>query len=167
MFEAGKVPRVLALLRDAGCEVWVAGGWGIDALVDRITREHRDLDLVHRVEREPLLIRTLESAGFAEQPDVSPGRPARFVMTDRDGDDLDLHPLLFASDGSAVQRIDAAGGISSHPPDCFVTGVIDGVRVPCLSAAQQVHFHQGYDPGDRDLHDMALLRDAFGITTHF
>ncbi|MFG3292126.1 nucleotidyltransferase domain-containing protein [Streptomyces sp. NPDC048179] len=39
--------------------------------------------------------------------------------------------------------------------------------VPCLSAAQQVHFHHGYDPTPRDRHDMARLRRAFGITTHF
>ncbi|MEU4834306.1 hypothetical protein [Streptosporangium sp. NPDC023615] len=167
MFEAGEVLRVSALLRDAGCEVWIGGGWGIDALVGRITREHRDLDLLHRVEQEPLLIGTLEAAGFVERPGVSPGRPARFVMTDRDGHDLDLHPLLFAPDGSAVQRIDTDGGTLSYPADCFVTGVIDGVRVPCLSAGRQVHFHQGYEPGDQDRHDMALLRDAFGITTHF
>ncbi|MFI6506407.1 nucleotidyltransferase domain-containing protein [Streptosporangium sp. NPDC050855] len=49
----------------------------------------------------------------------------------------------------------------------FVTGVIDGVPVPCLSVAQQVHFHQGYEPTDRDRHDMARLRDVFGVATHF
>ncbi|WP_410007823.1 nucleotidyltransferase domain-containing protein [Planotetraspora sp. A-T 1434] len=35
MFEAAEVLRVLTLLRTAGCEVWVGGGWGIDALVGR------------------------------------------------------------------------------------------------------------------------------------
>jgi lincosamide nucleotidyltransferase A/C/D/E len=48
-----------------------------------------------------------------------------------------------------------------------VTGAIDGVAVPCISAAQQVYFHQGYEPTDRDLHDMAQLRATFGIITHF
>jgi lincosamide nucleotidyltransferase A/C/D/E len=36
---------VLADLTEAGCSVWVAGGWGVDALVGRQTRLHRDLDL--------------------------------------------------------------------------------------------------------------------------
>lgn len=39
--------------------------------------------------------------------------------------------------------------------------------VPCLSAEQQVYFHQGYEPTDRDLHDMARLREGFRIATHF
>ncbi|WP_214413274.1 nucleotidyltransferase domain-containing protein [Sphaerisporangium fuscum] len=159
--------RTMDLLTEAGCDVWIAGGWGVDALVGRITREHRDLDLLHRVEQEPLLIRTLESAGFAERSGISPGRPARFVMADRDGRELDLHPLLFAPDGSAVQRLDTRGGTLTYPADCFVTGTIDGVRVRCLSATQQNHFHQGYEPSDRDRQDMARLRETFGITTHF
>ncbi|MFB7714132.1 nucleotidyltransferase domain-containing protein, partial [Streptomyces sp. NPDC056105] len=53
------------------------------------------------------------------------------------------------------------------PRSCFVTGTIKGWSVPCLSAAQQVYFHQGYDPSERDRHDMAQLRRAFGIATHF
>ncbi|MEV6865550.1 hypothetical protein AB0M44_31675 [Streptosporangium subroseum] len=167
MFEVDEVLRVLALLRHAGCEVWIGGGWGIDALVGKATREHRDLDLMHRVEQEPLLIRTLEVAGFVEQPDALPGRPVRFVMADPSGHDLDLHPLLFNPDGSAVQHADTRGGTFPYPADSFVVGVIGGVEVPCLSAAQQVYFHQGYDPGDRDRHDMARLREAFGIATHF
>jgi lincosamide nucleotidyltransferase A/C/D/E len=167
VFEVDEVLRVLALLRHAGCEVWIGGGWGIDALVGKATREHRDLDLMHRVEQEPLLIRTLEAAGFVEQPDVLPGRPVRFVMADPSGHELDLHPLLFNPDGSAVQHADTRGGTFPYPAGSFVVGVIGGVRVPCLSAAQQVYFHQGYDPGDRDRHDMARLREAFGIATHF
>jgi lincosamide nucleotidyltransferase A/C/D/E len=41
------VLAVLAVLREAGAEVWVGGGWGIDALVGEQTRDHRDLDLMH------------------------------------------------------------------------------------------------------------------------
>jgi lincosamide nucleotidyltransferase A/C/D/E len=167
MMDARLVLRLLALLRDAGCEVWVAGGWGIDALVGKVTREHRDLDLLHRAEQEPLLIATLEAAGFVERPEVQPGRPARFVMADHHGHELDLHPLRFDTDGSAVQPADDRGGTFHYPADAFTTGMIEGVAVACLSAAQQVAFHQGYEPGDRDRHDMARLREAFGIATHF
>ncbi|MEU7856900.1 aminoglycoside adenylyltransferase [Nonomuraea sp. NPDC049141] len=167
MMDASVLLRVLALLRDVGCEVWVAGGWGIDALVGKVTREHRDLDLLHRVEQEPLLIKTLEAAGFAEQSDASPGRPVRFVMKDQRGHELDLHPLRFEADGSAVQQADGHGGVFLYPADAFTTGMIESVAVGCLSAAQQVAFHQGYEPSDRDRHDMAQLREAFGIATHF
>ena len=40
-----EVGRVLDALDAAGVRAWVEGGWGIDALVGRSTREHDDLDL--------------------------------------------------------------------------------------------------------------------------
>ncbi len=46
-----------------------------------------------------------------------------------------------------------------------MTGTINETPVPCLSAEQQVYFHQGYPRPPRDHHDMAQLRHAFGITT--
>jgi lincosamide nucleotidyltransferase A/C/D/E len=42
-----------------------------------------------------------------------------------------------------------------------------GATVPCLSPEQQVCFHKGYGPAAHDRHDMALLRQRIGITTHF
>ncbi|MFJ6571872.1 nucleotidyltransferase domain-containing protein [Streptomyces sp. NPDC091292] len=158
------VLAVLALLHDAGAEVWIGGGWGIDALVGRATRPHRDLDLVHRAEQEPDLLAALGAAGFTETVDW---RPVRFVLADGRGRELDLHPLEFAPDGSAVQTSMDPEHPFTYPASCFSTGTIQGATVPCLSAEQQVRFHQGYEPAERDLHDMALLRDAFGIATHF
>jgi hypothetical protein len=47
---------VLDVLRNAGADVWIGGGWGIDALVGRQTRQHRDLDLMHRKSQEPAVV---------------------------------------------------------------------------------------------------------------
>jgi lincosamide nucleotidyltransferase A/C/D/E len=83
------VLAILALLRSAGAEVWIAGDWGIDALVGA----HLDW------------------------------RPVRFVLTDAGGRQIDLHPLLFAPDGSARQasmdlgrfsQLRRAFGIATH-----------------------------------------------------
>jgi lincosamide nucleotidyltransferase A/C/D/E len=134
--DAGTVLRVLDAVKPA--EVRLAGGWGIDALLGRQTREHRDLDL----------------------------RPVRFVLSDG-ATELDLHPLVFAADGSATQQADDEGATFPYPANCFGTGRVDGVEVPCVSVAQQVFFHQGYAPADRDLADMRHLREAFGARTHF
>lgn len=158
------VLSVLALLRRAEVEVWVGGGWGIDALVGERTRDHRDLDLMHRREQEPAVLAALAGAGFVESLDW---RPVRFVVTAPDGREIDLHPLVFAADGSATQASLEPYRPFDYPPSAFVTGTIGGTPVPCLSAEQQVHFHQGYEPTERDRHDMAQLRRAFGIPTHF
>jgi lincosamide nucleotidyltransferase A/C/D/E len=161
---ADHVLAVLALLRKAGADIWVGGGWGIDALVSEQTRAHRDLDLMHRQDQEAAVVAALAGAGFAESLDR---RPVRFVLADRAEREIDLHPLVFASDGSAVQASPAPDRPFVYPAECFVAGTIQGVAVGCLSAEQQVYFHQGYEPTDRDRHDMARLRGAFGIATHF
>ncbi|MFD5073479.1 nucleotidyltransferase domain-containing protein [Streptomyces sp. NPDC058371] len=161
---ADDVLSLLALLRRAGVDVWIGGGWGIDALVGEQTRPHRDLDLAHRREQEPAVVAALAAAGFVETLDW---RPVRFVLTDPGGREIDLHPLVFAADGSAVQASPDPGSPFPYPATCFVTGTVLGTTVPCLSPEQQVFFHQGYEPADHDRHDMALLREAFGIATHF
>ncbi|MDX6362509.1 MAG: lincosamide nucleotidyltransferase [Streptomyces sp.] len=161
---ADDVLSLLSLLRRAGVDIWIGGGWGIDALVGEETRPHRDLDLAHRQDQEPALVAALAAAGFTETLDW---RPVRFVVTDPGGREIDLHPLVFAADGSAVQASPDPARPFRYPAECFVTGTVRGTTVPCLSPEQQVHFHQGYEPADRDRHDMALLRKAFGIATHF
>ena len=164
VMSAEDVLAVLALLRAAAIDVWIGGGWGIDALVGRETRPHQDLDLMHRAEQEPAVIAALAAAAFAQTLDW---RPVRFVVADPGGREIDLHPLTFAPDGSAVQASLEPGRPFVYPARCFVTGRIGGAAVPCLSAEQQVYFHQGYEPKDRDRHDMAQLRGAFGLDTHF
>jgi lincosamide nucleotidyltransferase A/C/D/E len=161
---ADDVLSVLARLRAAGAEIWVGGGWGIDALIGRQTRPHRDLDLMHRAEQEPAVVAALAEAGFAQTLDW---RPVRFVVARPTGQEIDLHPLTFAADGSAVQASLEPGRPFAYPAECFVTGRIGDTTVDCLSAEQQVYFHQGYQPSERDRQDMAQLRAAFGIDTHF
>ncbi|MCX5166559.1 amino acid transporter [Streptomyces antibioticus] len=159
-----EVLSIVALLRRAGADVWVGGGWGIDALVGEQTRDHRDLDLMHRQDQEVAVLAALSAAGFAESLDW---RPVRFVMTAPDGREIDLHPLVFSDDGSALQASPDPQRPFVYPSSCFVTGTIQGTPVACLSAEQQVYFHQGYEPSQRDRHDMAQLRRVFGIATHF
>jgi lincosamide nucleotidyltransferase A/C/D/E len=161
---ADDVLSILAVLRNADADIWIGGGWGIDALVGQQTRRHRDLDLMHRKSQEPAVVAALANAGFAETLDW---RPVRFVVTDPHGREIDLHPLIFAADGSAVQASPDPEHPFAYPASCFDTGTILGTTVPCLSPEQQVYFHQGYEPADHDRHDMARLRQAFGIATHF
>jgi lincosamide nucleotidyltransferase A/C/D/E len=35
---------VVNTLRAAGCSAWLFGGWGLDARIGRITRDHGDIE---------------------------------------------------------------------------------------------------------------------------
>ncbi len=146
---AAEVLRVLAVLERA----WVAGGWGVDALVGEQTREHRDLDLAIDAHTEAKALEALDALGYRVETDW---RPARVELAAGHERFVDLHPVTFDAHGHGRQS-DLDGGHFDYPPECFVTGRIGGQAVPCLSVEQQRRFHTGYEPRDVDRHDLALL----------
>jgi lincosamide nucleotidyltransferase A/C/D/E len=151
---APDVTAVLGLFERAGIPVWIGGGWGVDALVGRQTRDHADLDLMFDQNLEAAVIELLRPLAYSETLDW---RPGRFVMSDGTRQ-LDLHPIELLPDGSAVQDTHD-GQRFDYPPDGFGAGTIDAHPVPCISAALQWTFHQGYEPAAKDLHDLALLEE--------
>lgn len=148
-----EVLAVLADLREAGCRVWVGGGWGVDALVGRQTRAHRDLDVAVDAADEERAIGVLQGRGYAVETDW---RPVRVELAASALRWVDLHPLRWDETGHGRQA-DLKGGTFDYPPDAFSVGTLARVQVPCLSRDQQMRFHRGYQPRDIDLHDIDLL----------
>lgn len=155
---AAQAVDLLTRFATAGIDTWVAGGWAVDALVGRQTRLHGDLDLAVNAEQLGLLLDLLHSDGFEVTTDWS---PVRLELTAPDGRVLDLHPVSFDAGGAGVQS-GFDGDVFRYAADGFTTGWIDGRRVPCLSAAQQLRFREGYEPREVDRHDIALLRHLVG-----
>lgn len=149
-----EVIAVLTDLREANCRLWVAGGWGFDALVGWQTRSHRDLDLALDAEHEPAAIEVLGLLGYAVETDW---RPVRLELVAPNRGWVDLHPVAFDRTGHGRQA-NLAGGHFDYPPQAFTEGTLGGVAVPCLSRDQQVRFHRGYLPRPADLHDLQLLK---------
>jgi [ribosomal protein S5]-alanine N-acetyltransferase len=148
------VLRVLATLSERNVPVWVAGGWGIDALLGEQTRTHADLDLAYRVEDEPALFDGLAQLGYRI---VLDHRPSRIAVADDAGHEVDLHPVRFDVHGFGVQA-GLHGEAFHYPANGFTTGLIGRTRVGCLTAEQQLRFHTGYQPRDRDRLDLARLK---------
>ncbi|WP_397895346.1 nucleotidyltransferase domain-containing protein [Streptomyces canus] len=73
----------------------------------------------------------------------------RFAVTAPGGREIDLHPLVFAGDGSAVRASGELERPFTYPASASVTGTVGGRAVPCLSAGQQAYFHQGYESSPR------------------
>ena len=152
---------LLRLFESAGLEVWLDGGWAVDALLGDQTRPHKDVDIILRVTDLPKLCGILANMGFEIR---SGGTESNFVLADHSGLEVDVHAIVFDQDGNGVYRmgngsdwIFPAAGFSGR-------GVVQGVSVRCLSPEAQVLCHShGYVPTEKDLQDMELLQARFGV----
>jgi lincosamide nucleotidyltransferase A/C/D/E len=158
--DAQEVLRVLHALDVAGVRVGVTGGWGIDALLRRQTREHGDVDLGIPSDSVNGAIAALLAVGYTIDSDE---RPARVVLTNADGQ-VDLHPIVMLLSGAGVQT-GFDGQTFEYPPGSLeAEGEIGGRIVRCGSPELQVTFHRGYEPREHDRHDMAALAEAFDLS---
>jgi lincosamide nucleotidyltransferase A/C/D/E len=145
----------------AGIDVWLEGGWGVDALLGEQTRSHKDVDLIVRVADLPKLREALGGNGFALQEG---GTPSNFVLADPAGREVDVHAVEFDRDGNGVYRM-ADGRDWIFPAAGFAgRGVVGGRGVRCLTPEVQVLCHgPWYVPTENDIQDMKLLRERFGV----
>jgi len=148
-----EVLAVLGALETAGCRLWLEGGWGVDALVGYQTRPHRDVDVDIDAECEEAALAALAALGYVVETDW---RPNRVELAAPGRGWVDVHPLLLAEDGSARQAA-LDGGFHVFPAAFFTLGSLDGVPVPCVSAAAQRLFRGGYEARAADIHDLDQL----------
>ncbi|MFW2383415.1 MAG: 2'-5' RNA ligase family protein [Acidimicrobiales bacterium] len=165
-FRAAEVERIGTALDRAGAVWFIAGGWGVDALVGRQTRHHGDLDLCVEVAAggEAKAIEALAAVGYEVTVPRAPSGhqfPFRAVLRDRSGRTVDLILVTCLDTSPTDEMVPVLGR-----DDC-ATGhiVVDGapVRVPCLSAALQMALHCGYIPQARDRRDVSVLAETFGL----
>lgn len=144
--------RVLALLDLIAAEailVYVAGGWGVDALAGRQTRQHYDLDLL--IDADPVQMArvgdVLRREGFRKAgTEHNPGLP------------MPWRHLWQHDDGYSVEVLPAALNDPPFGDTAFTFGTIEGRPVPCLSVALQLALHTGYPPRSVDAADTDLLK---------
>jgi len=154
--------KILRILKSHRIEVWIDGGWGVDALLGHQSRPHDDLDLVLRQSEIWRIAEVLGKAGFRRVEEAA--RPFNFVMVDRRGREVDLHGVVFDPAGNGLYGPQPATGSGRMYPAAAFTGIgtIDGESVQCMTAEYQVANHAGYDPGDADFHDVKALHERFG-----
>ncbi len=153
--------ELLQLIKDAGIPVWLDGGWGVDVLLGTQTRTHKDVDIILPVADVPKLQELLARRRFV----VKEGKPPdSFVLADGCGLEIDVHAIAFDNNGNGLYRMQN-GEDWVYPAEGFNgRGVIDGMSVRCLSPTAQVLCHaHGYLPTEKDIRDMGLLQERFGV----
>ena len=152
---------LLRLLDDSSIEVWLDGGWGVDALLHEQTRRHMDVDIIVRLSDVSELRNLLQRRGFALK-EGSP--PNSFVLADGLGLEVDVHAVVFDDADNGVYRMEN-GEDWIYPVEGFGgVGLVDGIEVQCLTPAVQVLCHaHGYEPVEKDFLDMEHLRARFAV----
>ena len=151
------VLEILRCLESSSIEVWLDGGWGVDALVGEQTRPHNDLDIVVREADVPRLRSMLADEGFRE---IEGGTSWNFVLADERGRQVDVHTVRFDEEGNGLYGPDGlmypAGWLDG-------IGTVRGIRVRCKTAEAQMVDRVGYEWRAGDTHDVSLLHQRLGI----
>ncbi|HEV2706780.1 MAG TPA: nucleotidyltransferase family protein [Pyrinomonadaceae bacterium] len=153
--------ELLRLFESASIPVWLDGGWGVDALLQRQTRSHKDVDIILPVGDVPKLQGLLAERGFT----VREGKPPdSFVLADGAGLEVDVHAVTFDNLGNGVYRMQNGEDWIYSAQHLSGQGSIGGENVRCLTPEAQVLCHAyGYALAEKDYRDMELLEEHFGV----
>lgn len=144
---------VLDLLDNMKISYWLDGGWGVDVLAGRQTREHRDIDINFDSQYTDKLLHILKERGYEIVTDL---RPTRIELHHSQLGYIDIHPFVLNNDTTAKQA-DLEGGWYEFEADIFGSAVFNGRDIPCISIKGQKLFHSGYELREIDKHDIKIL----------
>ena len=158
---AADVLSLYNALANLGVEIWIDGGWGVDALLEKQTRTHKDLDIVIQQQDVTKLRALLESQGYQEIK-LEIARPHNFVLADDHGHEIDVHVIVLDEVGNGIYGPAENGEM--YPVDGLAgIGNITGQTVKCISARWTINFHSGYELKEKDYQDVSALCEKFGI----
>ena len=86
------VIEIHSTLTNFGIDIWIDGGWGVDALLGWQTRLHKDLDIViedHNVVRFERFLAYQRYRRAKREIE----RPFNFVLADDKGREIDVHVI--------------------------------------------------------------------------
>jgi lincosamide nucleotidyltransferase A/C/D/E len=173
MVSAEDVTRVYQSLLANDMQVWLTGGWGIDALLREQTRPHKDLDFIMLVDDVVRMRELLARDGFRLMklwPENTwavdshgTETATAFVLHDGEGREIDAHAMWCDDQGNGVPAWAGDEGLVFKRQDLAAEGMIAGVTVQCLSPEMQVSCHSGYELPSVQSRDLQLLRARFGV----
>ena len=157
------IKAVVSTLDAAGISAWLFGGWGLDARIGRITREHGDVEFwVERTDagRSKAVLTGAGATALATQP---PEEACEFTW---DGADFSTAYFDRRPDGSSIQLL---GRWSDwlFPPNSFgdEPGTLGGTPVLAMSVAGMIAMKEQFPSlrnggpwRQKDIDDMAVLR---------
>lgn len=146
--------NIIDLLESTKITYWIDGGWGVDLLFGKQTRNHRDIDINFDAKYTDELIEFLLNKGYKIDTDWL---PVRMELYSEEYGYLDIHPFILNEDGTSKQA-DLEGGWYEFEKDYFGSVSFENRIIPCISLKGQFIFHSGYELREKDIHDIAILK---------
>ncbi|WP_220504388.1 nucleotidyltransferase domain-containing protein [Microbispora sp. H13382] len=154
--DAETVSGIYGYLAERGVKIWIDGGWCVDALLGRQTREHPDLDVALAREDEERFIEHMTDLGYTKRRDDN-DTAWNYVVTDDRGRRVDVHVFEYDETGRNVYGIEYPHGSLTGE------GTIDGRTVACVAPEWMFAFKTAYPPAEKDLEDVRALSETFGF----
>ena len=157
-------PEVIWLyktLHQSGIAIWIDGGWGVDALLERQSRPHKDLDIVIQQEDVEKFRGLLTRQGYNEIK-LEIARPHNFVLGDTHGHEIDVHVIVIDDQGNGIYG-PLENGEMYPAPALTGRGRIRNQEMCCVSPEWTVKFHSGYELKEKDFQDVSAVCEKFGI----
>jgi hypothetical protein len=107
--------RVASLLQDVRCRWGVAGGWALDLFLDRVTREHQDVEVAIFREDQFVLQEYLSSRGWSLEC-VHQGRLSPWPKGERL--ELPIHEIWCRTQSGPLRRLEVL--LNERQGDTFV-----------------------------------------------
>ncbi len=158
---AADVINLYTELQNLNIEIWVDGGWCVDALLGAETRSHHDLDIVVQQKDVPALRELLQERGYRDAK-LEEARAWNFVMGDDVGREIDFHVIVLDEHGNGAYG-PAENGEMYPAASLTGTGSIIGQAVRCISPEWTVKFHSGYKLKEKDYRGVSALCRKFGL----
>jgi hypothetical protein len=146
------------ILLELDVKCWLRGGWAIDFLLGRITREHSDIDLVTLIQYRTPLEKALLEAGFQLIP-ISE------LQTDfiKDGIDISFVFVIISNDGRIIANgfPDWEWSSDALPTQSYE---LHGISSYVLSPLQLLEEKQVYEKGTgrkprpKDIESMRVIQ---------
>jgi lincosamide nucleotidyltransferase A/C/D/E len=142
--------------KENNIDVWICGGWCVDALLGKQTREHQDFDIaVHRNDNS--ILRSLLENNDYQEEQRDDSSEFMYVMKNIAGLEVDIHAFEYDENGKNTYGVEFPYGSLTG------TGTINGQTVKCISPEWMYIFNTSYDPKEKDIHDIQALCKKYGF----
>jgi hypothetical protein len=165
--QLGMIADVVAMSGRLGVQVWLRGGWAMDFVLGRVTRDHVDIDWSGWIDDAPSITAALHADGYRTIAGPPPDQQIDVVAG---GEEMSFGWLARKPDGTVVI---AGGRYAGEPwPDAVAAGPpgrIGLVQCPIISPEAQIESKEmmpvwvpGRPRRPKDAEDIARLRQALG-----